>query len=84
VRDLIDLVLLIDTGLLEPTATVAALRLTFARRASHPLPTELPPPPGGWAVPFTTLAEEVALAEQTVDAAFARVARFFAALVSDE
>lgn len=80
VRDLVDLVLLIDTGLLESTATVAALRLTFARRATHPLPRELPLPPEGWATPFAALAEEVALAERTVDAAFARVSTLFAAL----
>ncbi len=77
VRDLVDLVLLIDTGLLEPTATVAALRLTFARRATHPLPRELPPPPEGWAVPFAALAEEVQLAERSADAAFARVVVFY-------
>jgi len=80
VRDLLDLVLLIDTGLLEPSATVAALLLTFGRRATHPLPRELPPPPAGWATPFAALAQEVALAERTVAAAFARVSRFFAAL----
>ena len=80
VRDLVDLVLLIDTGLLDPAATAAALQLTFARRATHPLPGELPPPPGGWATPFAALAAEVALAERTVDAAFARVSAFFAAL----
>jgi len=83
VRDLVDLVLLIDTGLLEPTATVAALRLTFARRATHPLPRELPPSPEGWAAPFAALATEVALAERTVDTALARVSAFFAALPSD-
>lgn len=84
VRDLIDLVLLIDTGLLEPTATVAALRLTFARRATHPLPAALPLPPEGWATPFAALAKEVALAERTADEAFARVVRFFTALPSSD
>ena len=82
VRDLVDLVLLIDTGLLEPAATVTALRLTFARRATHPLPAELPPPPEGWATPFAALAEEVALVERTVEAAFAYVAVFYTALTN--
>ena len=80
VRDLIDLILLIDTGLLEPAATTAALRLTFTRRATHALPTVLPPPPEEWGTPFAALAEGVALVERTVDEAFARVARFFATL----
>ena len=80
VRDLVDLALLINTGLLEPTTTVAALRLTFDRRATHPLPAALPPPPTEWAIPFAALAVEVALAERTVDAAFARASIFFAAL----
>ncbi len=83
VRDLVDLVLLIDTGLLEPVATVAALQLTFARRAMHPLPAVLPPPPEDWSTPFAALAVEVGLAERTTYAAFARVARFFTALPLD-
>jgi hypothetical protein len=83
VRDLVDMVLLLDTGLLEPTTTAAGLRLTFARRATHPLPAVLLPPPEGWATPFAALAAEVALAERTADAAFARVARFFDALPLD-
>ncbi len=49
VRDLVDLVLPIDTGALDPATTVAALRLTFAQRAIHPLPPALPPPPEAWA-----------------------------------
>jgi len=77
VRDLVDLVLLLDTGLLEQEAIVAASQLTFARRATHPLPRELPLPPEGWATPFAALAEEIALAERTVAAAFARVSRYF-------
>ena len=77
VRDLINLVLLLDTGRLDPAATVAALRLTFTQRGTHSLPRILPPPPGEWAAPFAALAGEVALGERTVDAAFARVSAFY-------
>ena len=83
VRDLIDLVLLIDIGALDPATTVAALRLTFARRATHPLPRALPTPPESWATPFAALAGEIALAERTTDEAFARVSRFYATLPLD-
>lgn len=83
VRDLVDLVLLIDTGALDPAATVAALRLTFAQRATHPLPQALPPPPEAWATPFAALAGEVALQERTSDEAFARVSEFYATLPLD-
>jgi len=83
VRDLVDLVLLMDTGLLEPAETAAALQLTFVWRATHALPVELQPPPEGWSTPFAALAAEVALAERTADVAFARVSRFFAALPSN-
>ncbi len=83
VRDLVDLVLLIETGTLAPAATVAALRLTFAQRATHPLPHALPPPPEAWAAPFAALADEVALTEGTIDAAFARVIGFYATLPLD-
>ncbi len=83
VRDLVDLVLLIDTGALDPAVTVAALRLTFTGRATHPLPRALPPPPQAWATPFAALASEVNLTERTVDAAFARVSGFYATLPID-
>ncbi len=83
VRDLVDLVLLIDTAALDPSAAVAALGLTFAQRATHPLPRALPPPPEAWTTPFAALAGEVALAERTVDEAFARVSRFYATLPLD-
>ena len=80
VRDLIDLVLLIDTGLLDPTATATALQLTFDRRATHPLPPTLPPPPEEWDTAFAALANEVALAERTADTAFVRVAEYYISL----
>ena len=80
VRDLVDLVLLIETGALDPVATAAALGLTFAQRTTHPLPRSLSPPPEAWATPFVALADEVALEERTVEAAFARVSRFYAIL----
>ncbi|HET8627126.1 MAG TPA: nucleotidyl transferase AbiEii/AbiGii toxin family protein, partial [Thermomicrobiales bacterium] len=83
VRDLVDLVLLLDTGALDLAATAAALRLTFAQRATHALPRALPAPPEAWAAPFAALAGEVALQERTADAAFARVAAFYAALPLD-
>ena len=72
VRDLVDLVLLIDTGLLEPPATVAVLRLTFVRRATHPLPADLPPLPEERTTPFSALPEEMKPAGQITEAAFAR------------
>jgi len=75
VRDLVDLVILansnLDVGLLG-----TAVKATFGRRATHPLPTELAPPAQGWTAPFDALARQCNL---TVDLgnAFTQVARLF-------
>src|SRR5437667_2016410 len=51
-KDLVDLVLLIETGPPEPAAVRVALEATFATRNTHPLPQSLPPPPESWKADF--------------------------------
>jgi hypothetical protein len=77
VRDLVDMVLLIDAGTLRPAVVAEALRLTFAVRGSRAIPPKLPPPPVEWAAPFRAMAEEVGLAERTAEQAYARVAAYY-------
>jgi hypothetical protein len=73
VRDLVDLVLLtrsnLDTGLVG-----FAIRATFERRGTHPLPGELPPPAKNWMTPFDALARQCNLTVD-LDGAFALLAR---------
>jgi hypothetical protein len=63
VRDLVDMLLLIRTGMLNNEKTGAALKLTFSKRRTHALPKEVPPPPPAWEKPFTVLAAECELDE---------------------
>ena len=48
VKDLIDLVLLMDTGSLDPGRLRNAIRETFERRATHEPPNHVEPPPEFW------------------------------------
>jgi len=70
VRDLVDMVLLIQSGTLDKAQVGEAIRLTFDRRGSHTLPKALPKPPSDWNKPYDGLAKECGLSG-TVDEAFA-------------
>ncbi len=80
VRDLVDMVLLIQSGTLDKSVCVEALRRTFERRGTHDRPTRLEPPPSGWEKPFQRLAEECRL-NPSVSKAYAEVSGFYATLV---
>lgn len=58
-KDLIDLVLLTQSGDLAQERVLQCVRATFERRQTHPLPTEMPPPPIEWDRTFAALATEV-------------------------
>jgi hypothetical protein len=61
-KDLVDMVLLIHGEKLDQAKTAAAVRATFAKRATHEVPKELNPPPAEWEPVFDALAEECNLA----------------------
>jgi hypothetical protein len=75
VRDLVDMVLLIRSGALNTAVIVEAVRRTFDRRGTHPVPTKLQPPPPDWDKPFQALAEECQL-DLSVGMAFAELSQF--------
>jgi hypothetical protein len=70
VKDLVDLVLLIERGQLDKEKTRMALHATFARRATHPLPTSLSSPPPSWQDEFTALASQAQISTRTTNEAF--------------
>ena len=47
VRDLVDMVLLVRSGNLSRPKVLDALRQTFERRETHPMPSEISEPPRG-------------------------------------
>ncbi|MBI4715475.1 MAG: nucleotidyl transferase AbiEii/AbiGii toxin family protein [Nitrospirae bacterium] len=79
-RDLIDLVLLIEQGLPPGERVIQALRATFDRRATHPLPLKLDPPPASWRDPYAALASEYDLGIGTTEDAYALLAEYWSRL----
>jgi hypothetical protein len=76
-KDLVDLVLLIERGPLEPDDLRRALGTAFSTRATHPLPEALPPPPPTWASEFVGMASEAGLSTTDYLEAFALLERFW-------
>ncbi len=58
VKDLVDMVLLIDSCEFDSENLVEAISQTFGRRKTHPMPSELPPPPESWRSRFEAMAQE--------------------------
>ncbi len=82
VKDLPDLLLLMDQGLAPTVELLATVRHVFAVRSTHNLPTSLPDPPADWADRYATLADELALDAVSVEAAMARLRPFWAATLA--
>jgi hypothetical protein len=82
VRDLPDLVLLIEEGLEPNEELLAVVAHVFSERATHDLPKELPDPPAFWADSYSTLASELEITAKTVDEAMALLRPFWAATLS--
>lgn len=61
VRDLVDMVLLIQSGTLAKAKVAEGIRVTFDRRGTHAVPKVLPQPPLGWQKPYDALAKECGL-----------------------
>jgi hypothetical protein len=77
VKDMVDLVLLVHSGLLEATEVKQGLEMTFRVRATHPLTAELPKPPEAWSESFRALASELGLPVQNLEQAHAYLSTFW-------
>ena len=77
VKDLVDLVLFIERGELDPEAVVAAVSETFMRRATHPVPDTLDPPPSSWTDEFPSMAKQAGLTTTDASTAFARLTEYW-------
>ena len=76
VKDLVDLVLLIERTKLDATRLPKAIRETFQRRKTHEIPAALVPPPASWSGPFSEMAAECDL-EPAMEKHFGMVEQFF-------
>ena len=79
VKDLVDLVLLIEQSKLNAARLPMAIRETFRRRKTHEIPAVLASPPSSWSAPFAEMARECGI---SVDMAkhFGMVEQFFSKL----
>jgi hypothetical protein len=68
VKDLPDIALLATAQHLDAKRLREALEQTFAFRATHPLPLQLPEPIPTWAGPYAAMARDDELAWPTLDA----------------
>lgn len=76
VRDLIDILLIAMTSVLNSENFIRALRLTFNARATHDLPTILNDPPSEWVRTYPRLRDEVDLPWKDLPEAFLAARRF--------
>lgn len=78
VRDLVDLILLLDAGFPDADALRGALNSTFTRRNTHPLPKILPEPHASWTNPYAEIAFEIGLTSAPSSAdAYRRLSKFW-------
>ncbi|MEI7807653.1 MAG: nucleotidyl transferase AbiEii/AbiGii toxin family protein [Verrucomicrobiota bacterium] len=76
VKDLVDLVLLIEQAKLNVSRLGKSIRETFQRRNTHSIPTALAPPPASWAARFSEMAEECGI-DADIHKHFAAVEQFY-------
>jgi len=85
VKDLVDMVLLLETGSLEPEGVAAAVVATFRHRNSHLVPETLPGPPMSWKKPYAAMTAachidvDLAAAGDRVGGYYRRIATVIAA-----
>jgi len=76
-RDLVDMVLLIERGGLDPEEVRRALAATFGRRGGRAVPGELMPPPETWTAEFTAMAAQAGLTHADLATAFQTLQQFW-------
>ncbi len=74
VKDLVDLVLLVEAGVLMSPQLGVRLRQVYDVRDSSPPPARLPEPPVSWTAPFAAMAVELGLTATTTAQAWTAVA----------
>jgi predicted nucleotidyltransferase component of viral defense system len=83
VRDLPDVVLLIEDGLEPDRELLSRVQHVFALRATHPVPDRIPDPPTDWTVRYATLASELEIEASSLDAALELVRDFWTRVSSE-
>jgi hypothetical protein len=83
VRDLADMLLIASEASLDGALLREAIERTFEVRSTHPLPSELPAPPGSWFSPFRKLSDELRLPWNDLAEAVQAAERFLEPVLRD-
>jgi len=67
VKDLVDVVVIASTSVIDAAKLAEAIRVIFDRRAEHAVPARLPEPPAEWAMPWRRLARDVPAADDIAE-----------------
>ena len=70
VRDLVDLVLLLENDYLDDDGCRAAIRTTFQQRGTHDLPSDLSEPPPAWTDTYSSLVAALDVEADSLPEAF--------------
>lgn len=81
IRDLVDLVLLIDQGLPDKKLVMSAIEATFSRRNTHDIPKDLEIPPPLLADSYSKMAEECGVTKKTMPEAFLFLEEYWSKLI---
>jgi hypothetical protein len=81
VKDLVDLVLILDKDAPAPESVKTAIEATFTHRRTHDIPVTIPAAPPTWTSSFTAMAKQVNISETTVEGAIARVNDYWKGIV---
>ncbi len=82
VKDLIDILLLIQHGNLQTSLLILAIEKVFTFRDTHPIPVELQAPPIEWEAKFNKLANECRV-PMSMEKAFEKILSFWQRLGRD-
>ncbi|MGV0741456.1 nucleotidyl transferase AbiEii/AbiGii toxin family protein [Mycolicibacterium sp. XJ870] len=83
-KDLVDLALMLDAGLLPDRRLSERLVTVFASRDSRPPPDNLQTPPASWSSDFTTVAAGTPVSGMTMQQAFASVTEMYALAIHSD
>ncbi len=84
VKDLVDMVLLIENGMPSSAHVVKAVKATFKRRKTHTVPDALVSPPASWEASYREMALDCGVKCKTVEEAFKSVSSYWGNLFKKE
>ncbi|MFK4495082.1 nucleotidyltransferase AbiEii toxin of type IV toxin-antitoxin system [Dermacoccus sp. SAI-028] len=77
VKDLVDLVLIIESGALDAARFAERVDVVFRVRDGAAAPADLPAPPASWPTPYAAMVADLDVTSRTSDTAYAFVRTFY-------